>query len=79
MMNLTKSALMITLLTGTLHFPVRGVAPPVGWHGIVPLHSNRKEVEKMLGSPSEELPRNSVLYRTKDEAVIVFYSKGSGW
>ena len=56
-----------------------------GWRGIVPLHSKRSEVEKLLGPPSETLP-NSVFYRTKDETVLIFYSKspacgtkGSQW
>lgn len=47
-----------------------------GWHGIVPLHSNRSEVEKLLGPASETLP-GAALYRTKDGAVRISYSEGT--
>lgn len=47
-----------------------------GWRAIVPLHSKRSEVEKLLGQPAELLP-GSALYRTKDGTVRISYSDGT--
>lgn len=44
-----------------------------GWRGIVPLHSTRVDVERLLGSPSETNGHSSV-YKLKNENVIVHYS-----
>ncbi len=46
-----------------------------GWRGIVPLHSTRAEVERLLGAPKESRGVAST-YETKDERVNVFYSDG---
>jgi hypothetical protein len=43
------------------------------WRGIVPLRSNRVEVERLIGAPSA--PGGSI-YNLKDEVVIIDYSKG---
>lgn len=49
------------------------LAEAKGWNGIIPLRSNRLEVERLIG-PST-MPKGSV-YRLKDEVVIVDYSDG---
>jgi hypothetical protein len=46
-----------------------------GWRGLVPLHSTRTDVERLLGAPKESRGVAST-YETKDERVIVFYSAG---
>lgn len=47
------------------------------WHGIVPLHSTRADVEKILGppTPGSKAPY-AASYRTKNERVFVLYSTG---
>ncbi|MDQ2975095.1 MAG: hypothetical protein M3R69_06760 [Acidobacteriota bacterium] len=47
-----------------------------GWRGIVPLHSTRLDVERLLGSPTEQLAGNSVLYRTANETLMIDYAQG---
>jgi hypothetical protein len=47
-----------------------------GWRGIVPLHSTRAEVERLLGPPTERLRGNSVFYRTENETLIIAYARG---
>ncbi len=44
-----------------------------GWHGIVPLHSTRTDVERQLGFPRESSGIAST-YDTDSERVLVFYS-----
>ena len=46
-----------------------------GWRGIVPLHSTRADVERLLGTPTKS-HGVSFTYDTKDERVLVFYSAG---
>lgn len=43
-----------------------------GWRGIVPLHSNRQDVERVVSVPAEP---NGITYVLKDERVNVLYSK----
>jgi hypothetical protein len=46
------------------------------WRGLIPLHSNRDDVERLLGSPS--IMRNDrYTYNTDNETVTVRYSKGA--
>lgn len=53
-----------------------------GWKGIVPLHSDRTDVERLLGEPTGEC---KCFYNTGSETVKVEYSKApcagypSGW
>jgi hypothetical protein len=47
-----------------------------GWRGIVPLHSTRADVERLLGPPTERLRGNSVFYRTENETLIINYARG---
>jgi hypothetical protein len=51
-------------------------AEPKGWRGIVPLHSTRAEVERLLGPPTEKQTEYSVLYRTENETLIIKYANG---
>lgn len=50
------------------------------WHGIVPLHSTRADVEKLLGSPSEP---GGTTYGLGNESASIVYASGSpcaeGW
>ena len=45
------------------------------WRGIVPLHSTRGDVERLLGPPSMDRG-DIVVYQTEREKVSVEYSKG---
>jgi hypothetical protein len=50
-----------------------------GWRGIVPLHSTREDVERLIGSPTES---NGITYDLKTERVSIFYSDSAcakGW
>ena len=47
-----------------------------GWRGIVPLHSTRADVERLLGPPTEQRTEYSVLYRTENETLIISYARG---
>jgi hypothetical protein len=49
--------------------------PAEGWRGIVPLHSTRMDVERLLGSPRESRGVAST-YDTEEDKVLVFYSAG---
>lgn len=44
-----------------------------GWRGIVPLHSSRQDVERVVGVPAES---NGITYVLKNERVNVVYSNG---
>lgn len=50
---------------------VAALAEAKEWRGIVPLHSTRADVERVLGSPTE--PRGSI-YRTENENISIWYS-----
>lgn len=45
-----------------------------GWRGLVPLHSTRAEVERLLGSPDDARKEHSLVYKTENEVVIVDYA-----
>ncbi|HZN07866.1 MAG TPA: hypothetical protein VFB65_13820 [Pyrinomonadaceae bacterium] len=53
-----------------------------GWRGIVPLHSTRADVERLLGQPTEPC---RCIYKTDDEVIRVEYAvrgcenNSSGW
>jgi hypothetical protein len=46
------------------------------WRGIVPLHSTRSQVEQLLGPPTEQSNPYSVVYKTPNETVLIYYAKG---
>lgn len=60
--------LWILLLTATQ-------AQAKEWRGIVPLHSTRADVERLLGPPFDE-GNYIASYRMKDDVVMVFYAEG---
>ena len=47
-----------------------------GWRGIVPLHSTRSQVEQLLGPPTEQINNSSVVYKTPNETVLIYYANG---
>lgn len=49
--------------------------PEKGWQDIVPLHSTRKDVERLLGPP-QEFRGVAATFQLKDGRVRVFYSDG---
>ena len=63
------SYLCIAALTGV---PVQGK----GWRGIMPLHSTRADVARLLGPPTETNGEYSVTYLMPNETVIITYAKG---
>ena len=46
------------------------------WRGLVPLHSNRKHVEALLGSPSRP-STTLVTYQTDHETIVAKYANGN--
>lgn len=46
-----------------------------GWRGIVPLHSTREDIERLIG-PSTGPPGVTVTYNTGNERVVVSYRDG---
>src|SRR5438132_2323488 len=46
-----------------------------GWRGLVPLHSTRADVERLLGAPIRSKGVAST-FETKDGRVLAFYSNG---
>src|SRR6266850_6493366 len=70
---------MITMITTYLICLIGLLCIPQNnsWHGIVPLHSTRKEVEKILGPSFPESKGNdAIYYYTENERVFVLYSNG---
>src|SRR5262245_57910235 len=49
--------------------------PPNAWRGIIPLHSTRADVERLLGHHKWSHGATSI-YESKGERVDVLYSKG---
>ena len=73
-MSVRTIALIIFLLSPTLFLVSNTEAQ--GWRGILPLHSTRADVERLLGPPSEQLAAYSVRYRTPDATVVIDYAQG---
>jgi hypothetical protein len=73
-MKAKTTTLAIFCLFAALFFESNAEAK--GWRGIVPLHSTRADVEKILGPPTEQLAAYSVFYRTANETVIIDYARG---
>jgi hypothetical protein len=68
MSKLIRTATFVCVL-----FACGGLVHAQGWRGIVPLHSNRQDVERVVGVPPES---NGITYILKDERVNVVYAKG---
>jgi hypothetical protein len=69
-----RIVLPLILLIGAIQSPNNSQGS--GWRGIVPLHSTRNEVDKLLGPPSE-IRSSSAVYHTNNETVTMFYSNGA--
>jgi hypothetical protein len=70
------NAIITTLLLATSLLLLSDSSYAQGWRGIVPLHSTRSDVERLLGPPKESRGAFSA-YKTKDEEVRVSYSIAS--
>ncbi len=46
------------------------------WHGIVPLHSTRADVERLLGPPADQNNELMSVYKLEKEVVVVQYAAG---
>ena len=46
------------------------------WHGIVPLHSTRADVERLLGPSTDPTKEHASIHKTKNEVVLVVYASG---
>ena len=66
-MKLIYKALLLSCLSGS----VLALPQTKGWRGIVPLHSSREDVERLLGAP---LKSGNSFYETKDESISILYS-----
>lgn len=71
-----KVKAIITTLCVSITISLSALAQARGWRGIVPLHSTRADVERLLGQPNEMLSPYSAFYRTANETVIVNYATG---
>jgi hypothetical protein len=67
------------LLCVCLLFTTVTFAQTKGWRGIVPLHSTRADVEKLLGAPvSDQLTGQcQCLYKSETENIRILYANGS--
>ncbi len=58
-----------------------------GWRGIIPLHSTRADVERLLGAPEEPDTKHVSVHKLENEVVSIIYATGppcgkdapSGW
>ena len=64
---ITLAGLLFSFSAGTVH-------QPRGWNGLVPLHSTRADVERILGRSKD---RCNCLYKTTNESVHVEYADGT--
>ena len=55
--------------------PLQVETPPNSWRGIVPLHSTRVDVEKLLGKPISSRGATFV-YDTNEQRINILYSSG---
>lgn len=65
----TSKTIILCLLMLTAFAPSQAE----GWRGIVPLHSTRADVERIIGAP---VAPNGVIYRLASEQVFIEYSGG---
>lgn len=47
-----------------------------GWNNIVPLHSTRADVERLLGKPTDPGKKSSAVYDMPNEVVLIFFAGG---
>jgi len=62
---------------------IASLADAKEWHGIVPLHSSRADVERILGPAKDPTKEHVSKHETENEEVTVEYSTGlpcgAGW
>jgi hypothetical protein len=46
------------------------------WHGIVPLHSTRSDVERLLGPPRDPSKEHASIHNLEKEVVFIVYATG---
>lgn len=63
------------ILSVTIVLLFAGTAQAKDWHGIVPLHSTRADVERLLGGPTMDRS-DTVVYEYPSEEVSIEFSKG---
>jgi hypothetical protein len=68
-MRMTNTILLCLCIT----LAAEALSQARGWRGIVPLHSTRADVERLLGPPAE--PGGEV-YKLETEVVLIEYSSG---
>lgn len=68
MLSLKLVLVSMSVIASTAFYPENK-----GWHGIVPLHSTRKDVKRLLGSHTKN---NETKYHSKDENALIYYSSG---
>jgi hypothetical protein len=73
---ITRIKAGILIITFPLMLLSAPTAEAKGWRGIVPLHSTRSQVEQLLGAPTEENTPDSVVYRTPNETLLIYYASG---
>lgn len=75
-MTLRFGPLMKLVVAFYLILLVAAIAEAKSWRGIVPLHSTRSQVEQLLGPPTEQMTQYSVVYRTPNETVLIYFAAG---
>ena len=68
--------ILLLILSATSIATAKQFQHDTGWRGLVPLHSTRADVERILGQPTEVLAPETVFYRTASETLIIRYSSG---
>jgi hypothetical protein len=66
-------------VTGCMTLGIATACFGQGWRTIVPLHSTRQDVQRLIGRPTEP---NGLTYDLKTERVTIYYSDGpcvKGW
>ena len=53
-----------------------GISHGKEWRGIVPLHSTRTDVERLLGPPADQNNDLMSIYKLEKEVVVVEYAAG---
>ena len=66
--------MLIQVVLISLYLLIQSSTPSSsGWRGIIPLHSTRTDVERVLGAPGGQC---NCIYRKSDELVYVEYADG---
>lgn len=71
---------LLGIIAILLAFCLPTIAQAKAWRGIVPLHSTRADVERLLGEPatSSLVAKCRCFYDLGDETVTILYANGLG-